>query len=98
MNSRTKIFSFVIMFAIAMLVGSCKKDSVLNPLNAGDCTKLAENINTALEAYINNPSVATCESYKSALQDYANGCAGFAGYNAAWAAAIDDLDCSEEGN
>ena len=98
MKSRTRIFSFVMMFSIAMLVGSCKKDSVLNPLNAGDCTKLIEDYQSALEAYLNNPSVATCEAYKSSLQDYADGCAGFAGYNATLAASIDDIDCSEEGN
>ena len=95
MKSRTKIFSFIVMFAIAILVGSCKKDSVLDPFNTADCSNLAVNVSNAGTAFGTNPSVATCEAYKKALQDYVNGCASLAGYNAAYQDQIDDLDCSE---
>lgn len=95
MNTKTKVLSFIVMFAIAMLVGSCKKDSVLNPLNTADCATLSLNVSNAANAFGMDPTVANCEAYKDALQEYVNKCAGIAGYNAAYQDAIDDLDCSD---
>ena len=93
MNSKSRIFSFLIIFTIAMLVGSCKKDSVLNPL--GNCDNLATAVSQAANVFIANPTVATCEAYKDALQNYIDGCTGYAYYNAAYQGAIDDLDCTD---
>jgi hypothetical protein len=93
MNTKTKILSFIVMFAIAILVGSCKKDSILNPY--GNCDNLAIAVSTAASNFSSNPTVANCEAYKDALQDYVNGCAGYTLYNAAYQDAINDLDCSD---
>ena len=92
MNTKVKILSFFVMFAVAMLVGSCKKDSIIPGVN---CTNLATAVSTAASNFSSNPTVANCEAYKDALQDYVNGCAGLAIYNAAYQNALDDLDCSD---
>jgi hypothetical protein len=97
MNRRTKVLSFLILFAIAMLVSSCKKDP-LNPLNPlGNCDQLAADFSEAYNAYLTSPSVATCEAFVDAYEDYINGCASWAGWNPAYDNMLDNVDCSEEG-
>lgn len=80
------------MFTVAMLVGSCKKDSI-TPF--GNCDNLAAAVSTAASNFTSNPTEATCEAYRDALQDYINGCAGWGLYNALYQDVIDDLNCSD---
>lgn len=95
MNTKTRILSFVVMFAVAILVGSCKKDSILDPFS--NCDKLANDFSNAYQAYISNPSQATCEAFVDAYEDYLNGCSGWIGWNPVYDHMLDDVDCSEEG-
>jgi hypothetical protein len=58
---------------------------------------LANDFTNAYQAYINNPSVATCEAFVDAYEDYINGCSGWVGWNPVYNNMLDDVDCSEEG-
>jgi hypothetical protein len=93
MNTKTKILSFLVMFAVAMLMGSCKKESILNPVS--NCDKVLEDFTNAYQAYLTDPTVANCETLEDAYNDYVNGCSGWIGYTAY--GNMDDFNCSEGG-
>lgn len=94
MNTKVKILSFFVMFAVAMLVGSCKKDSILNPY--GNCNNLATDFSNAYQTWVSDPSVANCEAMVDAYNDYVSGCSGWVGF-VAHGDLLDEADCAESG-
>lgn len=61
--------TFIALCAIAMIggtVASCKKDKKT------DCTAASKKFEDASKAWIAEQSVANCNNYKAALQDYFN--------------------------
>ncbi len=104
MNQIQKIF-VVICIAAVPFFGSCGKNDPVGCNYLTEVQNEADALTTALTAYSNNPTMANCNAYKNAYQDYLDalddhhGCV-LAGQQAAYQdsinqaqAALDALQC-----
>ena len=93
---RSKIYIVLVLISALFLFDGCKKKT---EDKADDCTSLSENASNASQAFITNPSEATCEAYVQAIHDLYNGCTAISAaikdnYDA-WLASV---DCSIYGD
>jgi hypothetical protein len=77
-------------FVLALGFTACSDDDD----NAIDCIALTNSVSDALTAYTTSQTVADCNAYKTALQNYLNGdCAVDAASKETFQATIDNLTC-----
>jgi hypothetical protein len=64
-----KIYSMLVLACMLFLINGCSKakDSV-------DCSSLSQAVATAASTYSANLTPANCNAYKTAIQNYINGC------------------------
>ena len=78
--------SLVVLFSLAVFTTtSC--DEV-------DCTKKALEVTEAAKDFTSNPTSATCNAYKDALEDYIDCDGALAATKASYETALAALDCS----
>ena len=67
-----KILSLILIAGVlSVAITSCKKDK------KEDCTALSTSVSNKATAYMTDPSVANCNGYKTAINDYINSsCSG----------------------
>ena len=98
MNQIQKIFA-VICIAAVPFFGSCGKDDPVGCSYLTEVQNEADALTTALTTYSNDPSIANCNAYKDAYQDYLdaldehNGCV-LVGEQAAYQDAIDQAQAA----
>jgi len=79
-----------VALVVTLSIGvGCKKDSPV------DCAAQVNKVTAAQTAYATNDSKANCDAYKSALQDYLNGCGSSLGSSerASFQSIVDDMTC-----
>lgn len=87
---------FIVALGIVLLpVNSCKKAT--DPLNPTDnCDALTEAYLAALNAWVADPSEATCEAYVDAVDNLVNGCSYLtAAERAEFNSELEEIDCSQ---
>lgn len=86
------LFGFILLFSVAIVgVLSCD-DEVKDALN---CTELAAEVASAAADFDTNPSTATCNDYKNAIQNYMDECDNLTTEEiTGWEEIVDGLDCS----
>ncbi len=94
-----KIISLVaatVLFTAVLTFGSCKKDSD-DDGGASSCVELAEKVQTTGASYISNPtSKEDCIAYKSAIQNYLDGCDAIPeAEKEGFQTAIDAMNCDQ---
>lgn len=68
---KIKLSVLVLIFSMAFLV-TCNKDD--DNKKTDRCPALATDVSSALTAFAQNPTQATCEAYIEAIHDYYDGC------------------------
>jgi len=89
------LFLIVALGIVLLPVNSCKKVAdAVNP--TANCDDLLEAYSAALNAWVADPSEATCEGYVDALDNYVNGDTILtAAQRAEYNSELDDIDCSQ---
>jgi hypothetical protein len=87
----------IMLMALVMLAGmstviltSCGR---IDPLETR-CEALSDDVSAASDAFSANVSEATCEDLKESVLDYADVCAGYAGYSGTLHDIWSEVDCS----
>lgn len=87
MKNQFKSVSLLTICTGLFLLTNCS-DNPATP-NATNCGNDAEKVSTAAQAYVANPTKATCEAYKNTVKDFYKSCATF--YTGAAKDALDDF-------
>ena len=87
--------SVLIIFSFLTVLVSCHK--IVEDTLQQRCENLLDTATDVSNTFVNNPTEATCEDYKDALQDYIDGCRSYTYYNQALEASLASIDCSVYG-
>jgi hypothetical protein len=95
MKKLTTFFIVVLIGLASLSVNSCKKTADALTPNPANCDALLNAYSAAVNAYILDQSVANCEAYVDALDNYINGCAILTpAQKQAYNDELDNIDCS----